>query len=61
MSLFVCWDYENPSMTLDGVSDWLEQCGTPAALVNEIVAALADLQVGQTYVDSDGDTWERVE
>lgn len=61
MSLFVCLDYENPSMTFDGVFDWLEQCGTPTALVNEIVAALADLQVGQTYVDSDGDTWERVE
>lgn len=25
------------------------------------VDALADLQVGQTYVDCDGDTWERVE
>lgn len=22
---------------------------------------IGDLQVGQTYVDSDGDTWERVE
>lgn len=30
-------------------------------LLNVEMKALADLQVGQTYVDSDGDTWERVE
>lgn len=31
------------------------------SLDDEELNALADLQVGQTYVDSDGDTWERVE
>ena len=61
MSLFVCLGYWVRPMTLEGVTDWLEQCGIPSSLVNEIVGALADLQVGQTYVDSDGDTWGRVE
>lgn len=61
MSLFGCLGYWLRPMTLDGVADWLERCATPAALVNEIVDALADLQVGQTYVDYDGDTWKRIE
>lgn len=32
-----------------------------AGLDEKDADALADLQVGQTYVDADGDTWERVE
>lgn len=31
------------------------------SISDKCLNALADLQVGKTYVDSDGDTWERVE
>lgn len=30
-------------------------------LTGDDLDALADLAVGETYVDADGDTWERVE
>lgn len=32
-----------------------------ASFLGDDIDALAELEVGQTYVDGDGDTWERVE
>lgn len=54
MRKFICSGYYN---TAD-ITLW----GAVHAGINEADAdKLADLQVGQTFVDSDGDTWERVE
>lgn len=45
-------NYVGNAQSLEDADGWL---------LNEDMHALLDLQVGQTYVDSDGDTWERVE
>lgn len=54
MRKFNCSGYFNAiELTLWGAVD--------AGLDESDAEALAYLQVGQTYVDSDGDTWERIE
>lgn len=45
--------FNGADITLWGAAD--------AGLAETDMDPLADLQVGQTYVDSDGDTWERIE
>lgn len=48
------------NVTLDAAVWRLDAIGS-GRVAAEIIDALADLEVGHAYVDSDGDTWERTE